>query len=142
MRKFKITVNGKEYEVGVEEIRGEARPVSVTAAPAPQPVKAGPAKVEATRVEAPRAKSATPTAPAKNAGPQDGLVSAPMPGTVSEVLVREGDRVKKGQVLVMLEAMKMQNEIMAGHDGVVKSVHATKGASVNTGDPLVVVQPS
>jgi biotin carboxyl carrier protein len=142
MRKFRITVNGKEYEVGVEEVRGEARPVSVAAAPAPAPqaapqaVKAAPVKAEAPKAEAPKAKT-----PAKAAGSKDGLVSSPMPGTISDILVREGDRVKKGQVLIMLEAMKMQNEIMSGYDGVVASIHTTKGASVNAGDPLVSVQP-
>ncbi len=141
MRRFKITVNGREYEVGVEEIRGETRPVSVTAAPAPVPQ---PVRIEPAKAEAPKAKPAAPkaAAPAKTSGSRDGVIVAPMPGTISDVLVKEGDRVKKGQVLVMLEAMKMQNEIMAGYDGVVQSVQTSKGASVDTGDPLVVLQPS
>lgn len=139
MRNFRITVNGKAYEVGVEEIRGEARPITVVPAPAPQP-----AKIEPARVEAPKAKPAAPAVP-KTAGAAkpasgDGVVAAPMPGTVSEILVKEGDKVSKGQVLVMLEAMKMQNEIMAGYDAVVESVQTSKGASVDTGDALVVLR--
>ncbi len=145
MRKFRITVNGKEYEVGVEEV-SETRPAPLRAAPAAVPapatatVKAEPAP--APKVEAPKPAAAAAPAPAARPAPAAGkgsLVSAPMPGTISDILVKEGDRVKRGQVLVMLEAMKMQNEIMAPYDAIVTSVHTTRGASVNTGDPLVVL---
>ncbi|NPV69423.1 MAG: biotin/lipoyl-binding protein [Firmicutes bacterium] len=135
MRKFKITVNGKEYEVSVEEVGGGASPAVVAApapAPAPAPVKAEPAPA------APKAATAAaPAAKPKPTGGKDGLISAPMPGTISEILVQEGQQVKKGQVLIMLEAMKMQNEIMSPCDAAVASVHTSKGASVNTGDPLI-----
>ena len=68
-----------------------------------------------------------------------GTVSAPMPGTVLDIMVKEGDVVKSGQVCVILEAMKMENELPAPCDGTVKSVNVTKGASVNTADVLVVI---
>ncbi len=120
MRKFLINVNGTSYEVEVEEVGGAA-PV---AAPAPAAAPAA----------APKA------APAPAAVPAGGKkVNAPMPGTVVDVKVNVGDTVKKGQILVILEAMKMENEIMAPEDGKVVSVVTTKGAAVNTGDALVVL---
>ncbi|NLE25188.1 MAG: biotin/lipoyl-binding protein [Clostridiaceae bacterium] len=128
MKKYNITVNGKSYEVEVEEIGGvqtaAPTPVAAPAAPAPAAPKAAPA--------AP--KAAAPAAPAGAA-----TVTAPMPGTILDIKVKEGDKVTNGQVLLILEAMKMENEIMSGVDGVVSSVSVTKGASVNAGDVLVVI---
>lgn len=140
MRNFRITVNGKAYEVGVEEIRAGSQPVTVVPAPAPQPVRVEPARVETSKDKP--AVTAAPKTESPKAKPVagDGVVSAPMPGTVSDILVSVGDRVSKGQVLVMLEAMKMQNEIMAGYDGIVESIETSKGASVNTGDALIVLR--
>ena len=115
MRKFNITVNGTAYEVEVEEVAaGEsAAPKAAPAAP----------------------KAAAPKAPVA-AGTK---VNAPMPGTILEVKVAQGASVKKGDVLAILEAMKMENEILAPQDGTVAQVNVTKGASVNSGDPLVVL---
>ena len=80
---------------------------------------------------------AAPAAAAPVAGGQK--VNAPMPGTILEVRVTEGATVKKGDILLILEAMKMENEIMAPCDGTIKQVVAAKGASVNSGDPLIVI---
>ena len=114
MRKFSITVNGQAYEVEVEEIGGAP---GYAAAPAPA------------------AAPAAPKAAAAPAGAE--AVKSPMPGTINAVNVTAGQTVKKGDVLCILEAMKMENEIMAPRDGVVASVNVTKGATVASGDVLL-----
>ena len=119
MRKFNVTVNGNVYEVEVEEI-GAGTPVAPTAAPAAKP--------------APAAPKAAP-APAGKAGAV--TVSAPMPGNILKMNVTVGQAVKKGDVICVLEAMKMENDIPAPEDGTVASVNVQKGASVNSGDVLV-----
>ncbi|HCX03247.1 MAG TPA: acetyl-CoA carboxylase biotin carboxyl carrier protein subunit [Clostridiales bacterium] len=124
MKKYNITVNGKTYEVEVEEINGGGQTQS---APAPKP--------QATQSAPTPAKKAQPSQPAPSAGAGD--VTAPMPGTVLEVKVEEGQSVKAGDVVLILEAMKMENEITADTDGKVTKIYAPKGSSVNTGDPLV-----
>lgn len=121
MRKFIINVNGNSYEVEVEEVGG----VATTAAPAP---KAAPAPTLAA-APAP-APAAAPPAGATN-------VTAPMPGNIVAVKVKVGDTVNSGDVLCVLEAMKMENEIMAPQAGKVVAVSATQGSAVNTGDVLV-----
>ena len=123
IKKFNVTVNGNAYEVEVEEIKDGTVQVSRPAAPA-STVSAAP-------------KAAAPKAAPVAAG--SGSVTAPMPGTIIDITVKEGDTVKAGQVCVILEAMKMENELPAPCDGVVKSVHVTKGASVNTEEVLVVI---
>jgi len=130
MKKFLINVNGNEYEVEVEEIGGSTSTQTVSR-PAPQ--VATPA--------APKAPKAKPAAK-KEVKVSEGaeVISAPMPGTILSVNVNEGDEVKAGDILLILEAMKMENEILAPRDGKVSSIGATQGASVNTGDKLVVIE--
>lgn len=132
MKKFNITVNGKSYEVDVEEIGGvmASAPVSRPAAPASTP--AAPAATPA-----PAAKQAAPAPAAPLAGGE--TVTSPMPGTILDIKVNVGDTVASGAVLVILEAMKMENEIMAPTAGKVVSINVSKGASVNSGDVLVVI---
>ena len=115
MKKFNITVNGQAYEVEVEEVGG-----AVSAAPAP---KAAPAPAAAPAPKAAPAPAAAPAPKAAAAVPAGAAtVSAPMPGKIMSVAVKPGDAVKRGQVLLILEAMKMQNEIMAPSDGKVADV--------------------
>ena len=122
MKKYRVTVNGTVYEIELEELTGAAP--SAPAAPA----AAAPA-------------AAAPAAPAPAAAPAGGeQVTSPMPGTILAVNVAVGDTVKRGQVLMILEAMKMENEIMCPCDGKIASVNTSKGASVESGTLLCVIQ--
>jgi len=127
--KYKITLNGRTYEVEVEA--GKAMLLDEYEAIAP----AAPA-APAAAVAAPEAAPAAPAAPAPAGA---GTVSAPMPGTILKVNVKEGQTVSEGAVLVILEAMKMENEILAPTAGTVTQVLVNKGTSVNTGTPLIVI---
>ena len=130
--KYKITLNGRTYEVEVEA--GKAMLLDEYEAIAPA------APAAAAPVAAPAAAPAAATAPAAPAVTGAGdAVTAPMPGTILKVNVQNGQAVKAGQVLVVLEAMKMENEIMAPKDGTVTQVVVSKGASVDTGAPLVII---
>ena len=122
MKRYNVTVNGVVYDVVVEEVTGGAAPAPV-AAPAAKPAPAA--------APAPAAKPAAPAANAKCS------VSAPMPGNILAVNVKVGDKVEKGAVLCILEAMKMENEVMAPDAGTVTSVTVSKGSTVQAGDVLV-----
>lgn len=112
MRKFHVNVNGTPYEVEVEEIAAGAAPAAPVqaATPAPAPVAAGATSV-----------------------------TAPMPGNILDIKVKVGDMVEANTVVIMLEAMKMENEIFAGAAGKVIAINVTKGSTVNSGDVLVVI---
>jgi biotin carboxyl carrier protein len=131
MKKFLIKVNGNQYEVEVEEVRDGV--VSAPAVYAAAPVATAP-------VAAPAAPAApAPAAPAKAAANGSAgavKITAPMPGTILKVVANVGDKVKRGQVLLILEAMKMENELVAPSDGTVATINVSKGASVNAGDLL------
>lgn len=115
MKNYRITVNGVAYDVVVEELGTAAAPAPVAAAPAP-----------------------AAAAPAPVAAPAGGTtVAAPMPGTINRINVKAGDAVKKGDVLIVLEAMKMENDICAPADGTVSAVLVAQGASVVTDEALV-----
>lgn len=130
--KYKITLKGRTYEVEVE--KGEAMIIDEYESLAPVTPAAAPI------VDAPAATSTAPATPATPAVLASGtVVSSPLPGNVLSVNVNVGDAVKKGQLLVLIEAMKMENEILAPCDGVVKQIAANKGAVVATGDTLLVI---
>ena len=127
MKRFNISVNGKAYDVQVEEISGSAPVAAVpAAAPAAAPVQAAPAP----------AAAAPAPAPVSSGSDGNVLVKSPMPGTIIDVKVSVGDTVSEAQTLVILEAMKMENEIVAPSDGTVSQVVAAKGSSVATDDVL------
>lgn len=122
MKNYRITVNGTSYDVSVEELSGGAAPVAAPVAAAP--------------VAAP-APAAAPAAPAPAAGGAGSVkVSSPMPGKILAVKANVGDSVKKGQAILILEAMKMENEVVAPEDGTIASIDVTVGASVESGDTL------
>ena len=123
VKKFNIKVNGTAFEVEVEEVK--AAPVAKAAAPAAKP-------------------AAAPAAPAAAVAPAvvaegDTPVNAPMPGKIVKIVAEAGKAVKKGDVVLILEAMKMQNEITAPADGKLKSVNVAAGQSVKPGDVLAVI---
>lgn len=133
MKNYTITVNGNVYAVTVEEGITQAA-VARTAAPAP--VAAAPAPVAAAPAPAAAPVAAAP-APAAPAGSQGSVtVPAPMPGKILGVKVSVGQAVKKGDVLVILEAMKMENEIVAPSDGTVASINVSNGDAVESGATL------
>lgn len=136
MKNLKITVNGTAYDVQVEETNAAA-PLNVPAAPA-APIAPAPQVNAPTPVATP---AATLVPSSKVEVPADAeLIFCPMPGTIVSVNVKPGQSVKKSDVLVILEAMKMENEIMAPHDAVVVAVHVNKGDNVESGSPLVSLQ--
>ncbi len=126
--KYKVTISGRTYEVEVKD--GQAILTDEYEAIAPAPVAAAPAA-------APAAPAPAPAVPVVvGAGTP---VNAPMPGTILKVNVSQGQAVKEGEVLCVLEAMKMENEILAPKAGSVSQVVVSKGSSVNTGDALIVI---
>ena len=133
MRKFNIKVNGNSYEVEVEEVGGAvsyapsapAAPASASAAPASAPAAPAPAA------------PAAPAAPKASTSAGSIKVESPMPGTILKVNVKVGDSVDEGQTVIMLEAMKMENEIVAPKAGTVASIDVNQGDSVNSGDVLI-----
>ncbi|HBQ43481.1 MAG TPA: acetyl-CoA carboxylase biotin carboxyl carrier protein subunit [Lactobacillus acetotolerans] len=139
MKKFNVKVNGKTYAVEVEEVGGftyqpvqqeapmQQAAVTAQAQAAPEPEKTS----EPEPVPAPKAPS----------GPASGeTISAPMPGTILDVRVTEGQSIKAGDILFILEAMKMENEIVSPKNGTINKIYTSKSTNVNTGDPLVTIE--
>ncbi|NLT12663.1 MAG: biotin/lipoyl-binding protein [Clostridiaceae bacterium] len=131
---YKIKVDGKVYEVEVEETGSLMNTAPVAVAPVSE-------VSESPKVSAPVAPSVEPapvkSEPASANAIKGRVLPAPMPGTILSVSVSAGQTVQHGQVLMVLEAMKMENEIVADADGVIEGVYVSSGASVNAGTPLV-----
>lgn len=138
MKKYKVYVNGQPYEVVVEDMNEQK-----TFSPAPADVKIQQTVTPSEVQKAPASPPATAAPPPAIEKPQSSgeefPVVAPMPGSIMEIKVNTGDSVNEGDVLVLLEAMKMENEVTAPTSGVIKSIAIEKGASVNTGDIMVVI---
>lgn len=132
MKTYLIHVNGVAYEVEVEEVGGNTAPTQVAPIQAPTPqIKAAPKAVPV---------AAAPAAPKAAPSGNGEVIKAPIPGTILDLKVQIGATVKPGDLLLILEAMKMENEIMAAKAGTVKAIFVTKGQSVNSGDPLIELQ--
>ncbi len=128
LKNFRVTVNGTSYDVVVEELDSPAAAPAAPVAPAaPTPAPAAPAPAPAPAPAAKPSGSGTP-------------VKAPMPGTILDIKVNVGDAVEKNSVVVILEAMKMENEIVTPVGGKVTSVVVSKGQSVNSDDVLITVE--
>ena len=127
MSKYRITLEGKTYEMEVELV-GEGGAVKQA--------------VKKAAVSAPVAAPAAPAAPAKQSQAEagDGSVVAPMPGTVIKIVKNAGEAVKAGEVVLILEAMKMENEIAAPVDGTIAAINCTEGGTVAGGDVLFEVK--
>ena len=157
MKQYRYTINGHPYEVTIHSVDEEMAEVEVNghrysvrlsdetasepakriSKPTPEPAAAA---SEAPVPVTPEEESATPapqSQPKRTAGGRE--VIAPLPGLIREVLVAEGDQVKKGQKIMVLEAMKMENEINADSDGMITSLLVAKGDSVQGGDPLATI---
>lgn len=148
MRKFIVNVGGNSYEVEVEEVGAASSARAVPKVPltrtpvgrVPAPVAAAPAAAAPVPVPAVApapAPAPTPAPTAVSAGATS--ITAPMPGNILDVKVKVGDTVSSDSVVIILEAMKMENEIFAGVSGTVAAVNVVKGATVNSGDVLVVI---
>ncbi len=139
--KYKVTLNNRVYEVEVEE--GSAMLVdeyalAAPAAPAPvAPAHVAPAPVAPAVVAAAPAAAPAPAAAAPLAAGE--AVKSPMPGNILKINVAQGQSVKEGDTLIVLEAMKMENDVVAPRDGTVAQIVVTKGAVVETGSPLVIL---
>ncbi|MBQ6762162.1 MAG: biotin/lipoyl-binding protein [Bacteroidales bacterium] len=141
MKEYKFKIGGKEYNVTVNPKEGKFFDVTVNgatyeveaenapaAAPAPQPAAAP--------VQAAPAAAAAPAPKAAGAGEK---VASPLPGVIIEISVKEGQTVKAGQKVAVLEAMKMENEIPAPKDGTITDIHVHKGDTLQEGDPVVTI---
>ncbi|MBT8362506.1 MAG: acetyl-CoA carboxylase biotin carboxyl carrier protein subunit [Desulfobacterales bacterium] len=133
MRQFRVLVNGNEYKVAIEELQETSASAPAITAPPEQAKPPAPKPI-------PQSKSTAASNPKPDANDEaSGIITAAMPGTILEVKAAEGDTVVRGEALLILEAMKMENEIMAPCDGVISEIHVAVGASVNSGDLLIVI---
>ena len=149
MKEYKFKINGNDYCVAINSIEGKNADVTVNGvsysvelenAPAAAPVAAPAAAPAVPKAQAAPAPAAAPAAAPKAAAPAGGkIVKSPLPGVILSIDVKEGQVVKRGQKLAVLEAMKMENEILSEFDGTVSAIHVAKGDSVLEGANIVTV---
>ena len=139
MKDFKFKIDGQDYAASVEELEGGNLQVTVNGKS--YQVEVPEHKAAAPKVVRPAAAASAPAAAPRAAqAASASTVQAPLPGTITKIVATEGQKVKKGDVIVVMEAMKMANDITAEADGTIKKIVCTVGQSVNQGDPLVEFQ--
>jgi glutaconyl-CoA decarboxylase len=139
VRKYRVTVAGHTYEVEVEELGSGGAAVRSAEGAAPQAAASAVPAASAAPADSPKTPEHAPSTPRPAA--RGGVVSSPLPGKVLSVRARIGQKVKRGDLLLVIEAMKMENEIFAAEAGTVRKVHVASGQSVETGDPLAELAP-
>lgn len=138
MKEYKFKINGKDYAVTIGEAEGKMLSVNVNGASYEVELENTPVQAPVQAAPAPQAAAApAPAAAPKAAAGAGEKVNSPLPGVIIEVSVKEGQAVKAGQKVAVLEAMKMENEISAPKDGTVTAIHVNKGDSVLEGAPIV-----
>lgn len=138
MKEYKFKINGKDYAVTIGEAEGKMLSVNVNGASYEVELENAPVQAPVQAAPAPQAAAAPAPAAAPKAAVGAGeKVNSPLPGVIIEVSVKEGQAVKAGQKVAVLEAMKMENEISAPKDGTVTAIHVNKGDSVLEGAPIV-----
>ena len=138
MKNYTFKINGKEYKVAIGEADGTMLPVNVNGADYQVELENAPVAPAAPAVQAaPAAAAAAPAAPKAAPAGAGEKVNSPLPGVIVEVSVKEGQTVKAGQKVAVLEAMKMENEIPAPKDGTITAIHVNKGDSILEGAPVV-----
>lgn len=138
LKRYNVTVNGVQYQVEVEEVNGEFTGVPVVQNQTPQVVAQAPTIAQVPVAPQPVEVKEEVKKPVVAANGEK--IECPMPGTILSVNVSEGQVLKEGDVMCVLEAMKMENEIMAPRDCKIVQIGVAKGAAVNTGDLLVVIE--
>ncbi len=144
MKTYKFKINGKDYDVTIGEAEGKMLQVNVNGADYQVELENAPASAPAAPAPATAAPAAATPAPAAPAAPKAPAgagekVNSPLPGVIVEVSVKEGQAVKSGQKVAVLEAMKMENEISAPKDGTITAIHVNKGDSILEGAPIVTI---
>ncbi|MBO4340001.1 MAG: biotin/lipoyl-binding protein [Bacteroidales bacterium] len=140
MKQYKFTINGKEYNVSVGDAEGKILPVNVNGADYQVELENAPAQAPAPVQAAAQAAPAPQQAPKAAAPAGSGkAIKSPLPGIIISVDVKEGQAVKRGQKVAVIEAMKMENDILAESDGTVTAIHVSKGDSVLEGADIVTV---
>ncbi len=137
VRKFRVKVNNKNYDVEVEEI--STQQVSVES-PSQQPRIQPKAEERVVAPEPKKVMKKTSSAPKVSTAEGETVVESPMAGLIVDILVSAGTQVKRGDTLLILEAMKMENNILATKDGIVKSINVSKGQEVEVGAPLIIIE--
>ncbi|MBM7559490.1 DUF2118 domain-containing protein [Marinitoga litoralis] len=141
IRKFNVKVNGKSYEVEVEELNSNesTQPVAPVHKPVQQPVQQHVQQPVQKVEQVPAKKVETPKPAETHVSSGNNVVKAPLPGVVVDITVSEGARVSKGQKLLVIEAMKMENEILSDYDGVVEKILVKKGDNVDGDQDLIII---